>query len=441
MQKKRSIQLRFKAVLGLTVFILLVIASSLYQFKTLKLSEQNHRLLGELDQLEQLSDAFHRRSENYLTNAPRDYESYFRDVAVFHKNILQDIDQFSDSLNGISDEFNNSVGFAVPRFLLSFSGQQDLYASLSLSVQSAQDRWQTFLQGFHEKLGDNKDEPRIEWGAKYIIESHPELNKGIKHMSAEYKKFLEQQSDFASLILKTSIILITILGVLGLVWFYRRVIRRISATIDACEQVASGDFGYTLPVEGNDEISVLSKAFNTLSSRSQLVLAMLDDLQQTLSIEQALTVISKAAGSYLPLAWVGFLEVSADKKTMTLTKALPAPTLKRWAEKSIARDKGFGEKISASMLSKEPIIINDLREYAVSNAEERFIRELVRTAQVEALMALAMTSSQGWEGVLLFASRAGEYRKDQTELLQSLSQVMANNFERMQRDHEHISLT
>ncbi len=440
MNNNTSYNLRLKVLIGMSLFIFLVIGSSIYQLKTLSLSEQNHSLYGELSQLKDISLAITRSSANYTENAPRDFKSYQRDVKVFHKDVLGDVEQFNQKLTSLADDINNKLGFALPPLIGDQLSDKGSYAMLNESVNRSLSNWKTFKSEFEEQLGDNKNEPRLEWGANYIQENSPNLNESIRVMVMYYQNFLEQQSFYAHSIANSSLALMVIIGILGLIWFYQRVIKRIGRTVDACEQVASGDFGYTLPIEGNDEITVLSHAFNALSSRSKLVLAMLDELQKTDTINEALNIITQAAGGYLPIAWAGFMETSPDNNAINLQHTLPVQMIHKWSHRSLDLEQGFGLQIASSLINKQPVMINKLREFAVQNPEERLLRELVRNSQVESLVALPLTSSNGWEGVLLFASRTGEYRRDQTELLEHLSNLMANNFERMNRAQENATL-
>ena len=434
MNTKNSYNLRLKVLIGMGAFILLVVLSALYQLKTLELSERNHQLLGELKQLEELGSVYPRRSKNYVNNAARDFETYRRDVQVFYKDIVGDIEQFDVLLKKISKDFSEDVGFALPKGIQNLLGFDDHYATLNESVQMSNNTWDTFLKGFNEKIGDNKDEPRIEWGAQFIVDETPKVNEYIANMTNEYKAFLDQQRIYSLRILQLSLGLIILFGLFGLLWFYQKVIKRIGNTVEACQQVANGDYGYVLPVEGNDELTVLSQAFNVLSSRSQLVVSMLSNLQRVPSIEHALNVIVKSSGSYLPVAWAGFMTIEAGGRKMRVNNALPPKTLTGWGERDTSIEKSFGKKVSEALVHKQPVLVNDLRQFVVENADELLLRDMVKQTQIESLLALPLSSGSGWEGVMLFGSRNGEYSPEQTELLENLSPLMASTFERLARE-------
>lgn len=430
MQLQNSHQLRTKALLGISLFIFFIILSSLYQQHIVKLTAQNHQLLGELELLKESSDSFLLSSRNYQQNAARDFESYNRDIKVFLKDLNADIDSFSKRITSLENKFKAHIGFALPDSLSNVADQDKDMAMLDEAINMAQIDWKTFKKGYEEKLGADEKEPRIEWGTDFIVENHPELEKSINYMTQEYSEFLQNQSLISEKILTASQVGIVIIGLLGLLWFYFRVLKRIGNTVNACIKVANGDFGHTLRIDGNDEIGVLAKAFNLVSSRSQLVMALQNQLHQVQSMEQALTVISQAAGGFLPIAWIGVFHTE-EQKNLNMLSALPQQSMQSIPNKVISLEKGWGKALSNNMLTKKSVIQNKLGEYAVNNEQELFIRDLVRSHEIQSVLALPMISRKGWEGYIIFGTRKGEYNKNQTELLENLSTMMAGHFQRL----------
>jgi len=425
-----SKKLRTQVLFGLGTFVLFVVCLVVYQLKVLRMSELNHRILGEVDQLEVLADQFDQSSTNYQLNAPRDPETYSRDVQVFYHDIRADVTQFAERLEDIEDQFKQNVGLAIPSSLLGLFGGHD-FATVEEVVAKTRNDWTLFHADFLEQLGTSVAEPRLEWATKYIVDNAPELKQSVRTLVNEYRTFLEDQSRISETVLKLSLVLLLVLGIASLVWFYTRVTKRVGETVDACVQVANGDFGYSLKITGNDELTVLAKAFNTLSSRSQLIVNMLSDLQQSQSIEECLTAIVQASGSYLPVAWAGFIRIDPNTRQMVLNNALPPKTLDHWEHKTIDENQKFAKQLADSLVSNEALMFNELRQYILHSPKDNFLRDLLKTTQLESLVALPLNSHQGWQGIVMFGSRSAQYRKDQTELLSKLGPSMALSFERL----------
>ena len=61
------------------------------------------------------------------------------------------------------------------------------------------------------------------------------------------------------------------------------------------------------------------------------------------------------------------------------------------------------------------------------------MRALARSSKLESLLALPLTNGKGWQAIILFGSRASEYRPDQLELLNKLGALISAGFERIAR--------
>ena len=327
--KNTAYGLRLKVLTGMAAFATMVVAVVGFSLHILERSQQNHRLLGELEQLEEATAALTRSGANYLQNPARDFDTYERDVQVFLTEILGDINQFDSRLSRLSTKFDASTGEMVPAWI-PFTDPRASHETVALRLNGVTSQWSTVQTEFYSQLGDEQNDPRLEWGAEHLVDAMPAFSLAVMEMTDQYRAFLDDQSVLAERVLSALVILMAILGVGGIVWFYTRVIRRIGDVVDACSHVAQGEFGYSLNVSGEDEISVLARAFNTLSSRSQLVLAMLSDLQQAPSVEHALNAIVQASGTYLPVAWVGLLQAHRAEELEGMTSH--ALQLRVWVE-------------------------------------------------------------------------------------------------------------
>ncbi len=428
---KKSYQLRIKAFLGLTLFVLLAVLASVYQLTVLDQTGKNFERLGQLTQLENQTAALGASSQNYLENAPRDFESYARDLQVFLHDIRGDFVALETALSKVEEGLVNSHTPALSALAQSVLKLEPDLEQVQASLEETRATWSNFEAGFDEKMGDDLDEPRIEWGAKFVVDNRAQFEAQVMKMGKTYRGFLNGQSALSERVVLGLSALLAVLGVLGLVWFYLRVIRRIGETTDACIRVANGDFGYSLRVAGDDEVTVLSRAFNLVSSRSQLVVKLLSEMQQTQRVEECLATIINASGTYLPVAWTGLLVPRVESRDYLVLNALPPQTLQNWPTKNCESQTTFGARLDQAMLDGEPILIDDLPTLAAEASEDDFLRDMVRATQIKSLVALPMTALNGWQGVLLFGSRSAVYREDQTALLRKLGPALALHFERL----------
>ncbi|MEM9531151.1 MAG: HAMP domain-containing protein [Pseudomonadota bacterium] len=428
---KKSYRLRVRALLGLILFVLLAVIASVYQINVLQNAEENFERLGQLTLLEDQTAALAASSQNYLENAPRDFDSYARDLKVFLHDIRGDFDALEVELSNVESGFANNQKLALPAFFQSALNLSPDLEAVQTSLDASRAAWSDFRSGFEEKMGDDPEEPRLEWGAEFVVENRAGFEGQVMTMVKTYRAFLGTQSALSQRVVFGLAGTLAIFGLLGLLWFYLRVVRRIGQTTDACIRVANGDFGYSLRVSGNDEITLLSRAFNLVSSRSQLVVKLLSEIQQTQRVEDCLATVIGASGTYLPVAWTGLLLPQPDGSGYHVSNALPPQTLAQWPDRSCGAASRLGTQLGQALLSGDPVLVDDLPELAVAHPQDAFLRDFVRATQIKSLVALPMTSPKGWQGVLLFGSRSAVYREDQTALLRKLGPALAMHFERL----------
>ncbi|PKL96867.1 MAG: hypothetical protein CVV18_00115 [Gammaproteobacteria bacterium HGW-Gammaproteobacteria-8] len=121
-------------------------------------SLDQHRLAGRLLQLEHGLATLGRQARNYLDNAPRDHDHYFRDVEIVYPNLMSQVD---------------SVDVSFDVLALEPTARSD--PGLATLVSN----WEAFRNKLDEQLGVDPQLPRLEWGARHIAERLPALSEQI----------------------------------------------------------------------------------------------------------------------------------------------------------------------------------------------------------------------------------------------------------------------
>ncbi len=425
-----SYKLRLKVLLGLVLFLLLFLLYSGLQWQILEKTVGNTRVLGELTKLEESTVSLAHSSNHYEANAPRDYQSYDRDLVIFLAEIEHDLDRLDAHLLDMEVDITDHVRPVLPALFNALADQGPLQ-SLRQSIADVREQWQTLLSGYREKLGT--DEPKLEWGAEYMADNLPGFEVQVMTMGKQFRQFLGQQQQLAERVSGGGIVFLTLIGLMGLLWFYWSVVRRIGQTANACVRVANGDFGYTLKSAGSDELTQLSRAFNLVSSRSQLTVKLLTNMADAQSVDEALQAIIQASGSYLPVAWIGVMQVERGQTDsgIRLFRTMPAISLDGWERDGPDTQGQLNSDLFNSQISAEPLLINDVKSAAQLGDADPFLRDLARTTQITSLVILPLNSETGWQGFLLFGSRRAEYRPDQIGLLKSLSRALAITLQRL----------
>lgn len=419
--------LQAKAVAGVGVFVVLIVLITSWAVKAVQKTAEDYQILNHVSQLEVASDAIRQKAENYVENAPRDYPTYYRDVAVYHKNLERDLDHFEQTVDDLRRA--NAERGGAP--LLVLAGLVSDTDQLTRAVERIAGRWETFRRGFSEEMGSDPEEPRLEWGAEYIVEDPPGLMPAVKQGVADYRRVIGAELAAVRATGRAAVWATVVLGLAALGWFYWAVVRPIRYTAHGCQRVASGEFGYQLAVRGRDELADLVGSFNSLSARARLVLSLLDHLHRGETVSERLQAIHQEAKDYLGHDWLGLLELDDSGRTLRALGAAPneregVGNLELGLERSDAGDLMANGKVRA---------VDDLRRDSVARPQARLSRELSRRGGFASAVLLPVTANTGWRGLLVFAWTTRRLpENEQLELLDKLSELLANGLSRAERD-------
>jgi hypothetical protein len=121
------------------------------------------RLLAHASFLEQQLNDLHTKAGHYLDNAPREYDAYFRDTTITHQHLRTDLQALD---RGIQSLINAGIDKDDP----SLVQNHDNSRPDALSIVQLQQEWSDFSRGLEEQLGVDPEMPRLEWGARHIVE-------------------------------------------------------------------------------------------------------------------------------------------------------------------------------------------------------------------------------------------------------------------------------
>jgi len=419
MSRKNKKWIQIKIIAGMAALLLGSTAVITYLNLLAEDNHANQKLLGEVKQLHIMGKAIKRRGTTYANHAPRDYGPYNRDVIIFYPDFMRDLTIFEQQTTHIA-----KIATRLPRGLLHATGQP-----LNRSINNLQEKWQTFKQGFQEKLGNNPAEPRLEWGADYVQANQDLINSITGMLIMSIENAIQKQLNSNK---QLSLIAISVAGallLLGIFWFYFSVVRRISLTIDGCQRVAQGDFGYQLLTHSKDELGSLANAFNTLSARTRFVLNMLSKMHRHDSSENKIDSLMKEASGYLPIQWLGLWQVNPNDNSLILMSMRSERPLRSNMQKLLSDAAGNDAHLLELVKKQGPVKYDNLSEIASKLPNARLIREIIKIGLLNSALIVPLRSDDGWQGLLVFiASDQAAYTNEQVKLMGNLSKFIANGF-------------
>lgn len=406
------ISLRAQITLALLTLALLFVVALSLQNRAFDEAVADQAMLAEVRALQTRISDIERRGRGYAAVAPRDYESYNRDLVVIHTQWQQDLRALDRSVADLEAA-------------LLASDNRELHALLAeLTTEHRR-----FRDGLAEKLGNDPDEPRLEWGAEFLGAESPKLLKAAESLSTATVALVAQHLDQTRRLTRYTW-LISGLVLLGTAfWFWARVTRRIGRVAQACRAVAEGAFGQRAPSDGNDELGELSRAFNQLSARTRVVLGVLDRLPEGADAAQAFALLWEESREYLGHRWQGLFELSPGSQDGELLLQ---------QEVAGIDFAGAGRRFSLAMIFKESgldrrdsALWSDVRRHTLDQAQGRLLRELSRRD----LRTLALVRMKGTEGrndrLLAFAwAEAGAEETGVARFLGSLARFLGRTLAR-----------
>ncbi|MDH5256805.1 MAG: HAMP domain-containing protein [Gammaproteobacteria bacterium] len=419
--KKRIIKwLQIKVFLGLGA---LVFGAASIIFYINLLAQENHnnqQLLSYVKQLDVQGQEIKRRSSTYANNAPREYNTYYRDLVIFYPDFMLDLDAFGKLIAHIA-----KTASEIPK-----NDLQQPDTSVTVSITNLQSNWQNFRRGFLDKLGSDLKEPRLEWGADYVQANQQLINLITGQLITKIDNAIQRQLATNSQLTTTVMQISAILVLLGAIWFYFSVIRRISQTVNGCQRVAQGDFGYQLNIRGNDELSALASAFNILSARTRFVVNLISKMHSQESVDNKVSSVCTEATGYLPIEWLGLWHYDNTNNSLELMSMRSERTMTDSTRSSLITATTHDAHLIEILSKNRPIKYSNLAEQISQLPSAKLMLEIRKMGLLNSVLIVPLKSDNDWQGVMvLVASDADSYSDEQIELMANLSPFMANGFE------------
>jgi len=411
--------LRFRIAAVVLLLALLMLGAALHTTAVIREQRTLDVLLHASGQLQLTVQTLEKQSLNYLENAPRDYPTYYRDVKLYYEDLKAHIATF--------DMFTDA--FMRRTFETKMTGLTEvLYPELDHAtmdvVHKVEETWASYRAQLMEKLGENTAEPRLEWAAEYVATGSDALETAADELASVVRQQADdraRQITFVNTVILVCYVLISILVVL---WFFRRVINRLSSTADAFQRVSTGDFGHQIPVEGRDEISSLTDSFNRLSQRMHGLFELTTRIQRGSDLDETLRYIAEDFPRLMPLDWVGML-FETPTGQVRLERAYRGKEPVRETHQSFSRNTGL---LGAALASNEPI--HAAPENTPELSDDSFARWLAKQGLKDVIL-LPVREQTPQAGVLVFASRQpASYTADHIELMRNVGLLVSLSFAR-----------
>lgn len=377
-------------------------------------SSDSEKLRLELSSLQQ-------QAQHYKLNAPRDFESYNRDVAVFYQQFKHELSKINDINIALQ---NSATQVEISPLLRTIIQNTDTPLIQSQAMLTAWlQQWSSFSNNMTDRLGDPAN-PRLEWGADLVLEQFQPLQQHTNSLTNSINTsqlWLNKHHTNLNIALLAFILFYIVIALISLAWL---VIRPIVLTSKACEKVASGQYGLHINVPAIGETKRLQQSFNDLSAKTKLVMDMLTEIHQPGDAENKLQRIFDSGSEALGINWIGLMAYKDDN--FELIGSAPEALKYSWRHKSVSAHKQFGKDLLASF-DKRWLDIQQLSKLALQRHDERFLREVHKNTRASHMVGHPFHCPKHNGFLLMFTTQQEHgFSPSQIELIKALVSLMSD---------------
>ena len=432
--------IKFQISLALVIQFIVLLLIVLFTLVALNSRKHDYAILNLAGQLRVLSQTIVAQSINYAEKAPRDHTSYARDLGLYNKDLQLFITRYDRIINSFKsrqlapDLWDSSALYArkasgsVPSLIETDPTKAivctwDKQSRNQLDVTALV--WQKFKSELLQELGVNKQEPRLEAAAKFIIFHEAGLSESASDLSASFRTMMEKKLESISLWNRLAIIA-SLLIVINLVYLlYRKTFKPLDATVHAFDRVAKGDLDHQVPVSGSTELSSLINAFNGMTRRLASLFHLTDRINQATNLDDTLKFVFEEFRLLLPINWVGMLRLSPEEKNIILER--------QYSD----RDTNLHERDYFQLLNSpfnavqelgKPVVVEDLHNLESIFRNNNFLVQLAENNFSSAIF-FSINIHTHDDAVLVFASeKKGAYNLEHLELLENIAAQVSHAF-------------
>lgn len=412
----QSLKTHIAAALVLQLLMVMVLAAfSIYQ---LDLRKHDYAILNLAGQLRVTSQSLVSQSQNYKQVAPRDYESYQRDLNLYHKDLQKHLINYRQIITAFEKR-------TLPAEL---TGQTEpLFCNWDSNSISQLDKtahmWRKFESGLQGALGENTNEPRLEYAADYILNRGKEITSASNELAQAFQIMMETKLDNISRLNYLSIVVFIVINVLLLMGFVYKVFRPLDATRRSFENIANGDLGYQLNIDTKNEIGSLSRSFNSLTQRLAALFRLTDRIHQANNLDDSLKFFHQEFKTFLPIDWVGMVRCvpGTDKFTLERTYTDFSCDLYENEQFDIAEP-----ILETAENSNRPININQLERKLNSPMLKKF-----KQCGLSSILAIPLECLSDDIIILLLAAKQDDaYKQKHLDLLENISTQLSHSLDK-----------
>ncbi|MCP4596664.1 HD domain-containing phosphohydrolase [Neptuniibacter sp.] len=281
--------LRFQMGLAVVVLLCLLAANTLFSFNSENQRRQDYVALQSSGNIQQLFKALIKQSSQYAMDAPRDWETYFRDLGMYGqdlRNIIRGLDEMIPQLH---------------------------------NQPEALEQWTEYSAQIAETIGD-PNEPRLEAVALWVVEHKAQLSGLSDQIGTTTHELLRQQLEQQRQVNISLLALSTLIGSITLISLHRVFSRPLRNILQRLQNLAHGELTEDEQVQSRNEMGTIYSAIDELSQNLKTTYKLTSSVNQATTIDSALCFVYEEYKQLLPIDAVCLIHQSNDRQSLVLDR-------------------------------------------------------------------------------------------------------------------------
>jgi len=301
-----------------SIALLVLIAAGMFAANVLELARQHLAASEDIRALETASDHLQRDAVRYREHAPRDYPAYWRDTTLYYRQLREDLAAIGDAVKRIDQRAARSSTWSGS--LLAGSRVE----RVRRTERRLEASWSAFAGRLEDRLGTDPQQPRLEWGAIFIVDESAALRRDIEAVVAESDALVNAHLTAAAWVGAVLLPLLFASAFALLAAFTVSLYRRMGATLRGCERIALGHYGHWVPIGRRDELGALATSINALSRHIAVLLEVVRGARVARDVDEALDAARHVLAARAPIRWTGVYEEHGNSGSARRVAASPA---------------------------------------------------------------------------------------------------------------------
>ena len=284
------LSLRFQLTIAVCILLGVLVINAGLSFYNEQQRRNDQTTLQTTGSVKQLLNALVRRSQLYAAAAPRDWETYYRDLGMYGqelKDIIAELNQQIPQLHTLSSEL--------------------------------QVRWQGYSEQI-KKVSGNPEEPRLESVANWVGEHKDALKTLGEDISSHTRDLIQEQINVQRQVNIALLILSCIVGLISLFILNRLFKKPLNHILQKLSYLSQGKEGEQLTVDTQNEMGQIFSAIDELALNLNTTFNLTRSINQATDIDSALCFVYEEYKQLLPIDSLCLIRRNNDGEAMMLER-------------------------------------------------------------------------------------------------------------------------